>query len=364
MAIPYSRTIVGGLPWYSALIVLGILAAIWLAGREESRLGLPEDTAVDLALAAVPCGIVGARLYYVLMSWERFAADPVRILYIWEGGIAIYGAVVGGALGIWMYAQRRKLSFATLADLVAPGLLLAQAIGRWGNYFNMEAYGPQILDSRLQFFPLAVLIPHDGVYMWHAATFFYESLWNFAGFIMLWSIRKRQIQKGQVFAWYLLIYGSGRFIIEQLRQDSLYLGSMRVSQYVSLLVCAAAVFVLLRWTFGKEKKRFWVALACAALWMMRWFCLTRDALYAALMVMAGITAIWLVRKQPRWLILLSLSLLLDGLGLTLVIMQWPMAETLGVGLHAAFCSLTLPLSVLALCCTKEAEEEPPCRLER
>lgn len=364
MAIPYSRTIVGGLPWYSVLIVLGILAAVWLAGKEERRLGLPQDTAVDLALAAVPCGIVGARLYYVIMRWESFAADPVRVLYIWEGGIAIYGGVIGGALGLWLYARRKKLSFAALADLVAPGLLLAQAIGRWGNYFNMEAYGPQIADARLQFFPLAVLIPRNGAYVWHAATFFYESMWNFAGFAALWRIRKRQTQKGQLFAWYLLFYGSGRFVIEQLRQDSLYLGQLRVSQVVSLVVCAAAAFVLLRRAFDKGNGCFFAALACAALWMARWACLEQHALYAGLMLAAAMAAVWLARKQSHAWMLLTAALLLDATGLTLAIVPWPLAGTLGAGMHAAFCSLTLPVGVMALCGTKEAKEEPPCRLER
>lgn len=364
MAIPYSRTIVGSLPWYSLLIVLGILAAVWLAGREESRLGLPQDTAVDLALAAVPCGIVGARLYYVLMSWESFAADPMRVLYVWEGGIAIYGGVIGGALGIWLYARRKKLSFAVLADLVAPGLLLAQAIGRWGNYFNMEAYGPQIVDARLQFFPLAVLIPQDGAYGWHAATFFYESMWNLAGFIALWSIRKRQTQKGQVFAWYLLFYGSGRFVIEQLRQDSLYLGQLRVSQVVSLVVCAAAAFVLLRCAFGRGNQRFFAALACTALWMARWGCLDRHVQYAVLMLAAYAIAMRIVRKQPRLLILLIAAMLVDAAGLALAVMPWALTETLGSGLHAAFCSLTLPVGMVLLCCTKDVKEEPPCRLGR
>ena len=167
MAIPYSRTLLGPLQWYSVLIVTGILVAIWLAGREERRLGLPRDTVIDLALIVIPCGIIGARLYYVAMTWELFRDNPVSILYIWEGGIAIYGGVIGGALGAWGYARRKKLPFLKLMDMVVPGLLLAQAIGRWGNYFNMEAYGPEITNLAFQFFPLGVLIPSAGGYGWH-----------------------------------------------------------------------------------------------------------------------------------------------------------------------------------------------------
>ena len=195
---------------------------------------------IDLALIVIPCGIIGARLYYVAMTWELFRDNPVSILYIWEGGIAIYGGVIGGALGAWGYARRKKLPFLKLMDMVVPGLLLAQAIGRWGNYFNMEAYGPEITDPAFQFFPLGVLIPSAGGYVWHMATFFYESLWNAAGFAALWAMRRRVREPGGVTCWYLLIYGSGRFIIERLREDSLYLGGLRVSQYLSLILCLAA----------------------------------------------------------------------------------------------------------------------------
>ena len=146
MAIPYSRTLFLGVSWYSVLIVAGILCAILLAEQEERRRKLPKDTVIDLALWVIPFGIVGARLYYVLMSLDQFRANPVSVLYIWEGGIAIYGAVIGGALGAWIYARRKKLPFLRLLDMAAPGLLLAQAIGRWGNYFNMEAYGPEIIN--------------------------------------------------------------------------------------------------------------------------------------------------------------------------------------------------------------------------
>ena len=111
MAIPYSRTLLGPLQWYSVLIVTGILVAIWLAGREERRLGLPRDTVIDLALIVIPCGIIGARLYYVAMTWELFRDNPVSILYIWEGGIAIYGGVIGGAVTTALFCKIRKIKF-------------------------------------------------------------------------------------------------------------------------------------------------------------------------------------------------------------------------------------------------------------
>ena len=245
MAIPYSRFLVGSLPWYSVLMVTGILTAYLLGTREEKRLGLPKDSMLDMVLVAVPCGIVGARLYYVLMSLDQFRSDPLSALFIWEGGVAIYGAVIGGALGVWLMCAIRKRSFGVLLDISAPGLALAQAIGRWGNYFNREAYGPVITNPAWQFFPAGVLIDIGDAPVWHVATFFYESVWNVAVFIALWSIRKRMKRRGDLFFWYMAMYGAGRFLVEQLRMDSLYLFGLRASQYLSLTMClaVAAVFV-------------------------------------------------------------------------------------------------------------------------
>ncbi|MEG2208876.1 MAG: prolipoprotein diacylglyceryl transferase [Clostridia bacterium] len=346
MAIPYSRTIFGNVAWYSVLIVFGILLAIWLGTREEKRLGLPKDTMIDLALIVVPCGIVGARLYYVAMTWQVFAQNPISILYIWEGGVAIYGAVIGGALGAFVYGRRKKLSFWKLVDCVAPGLLLAQAIGRWGNYFNMEAYGPQITNAAFQFFPFGVLIPNGDGYVWHMATFFYESLWNFCSFIALWLLRKRQKQSGNVFCWYLLLYGSGRFIIEQLREDSLYIGSMRVSQYLSLVLCALAAALLL-WRAAKGRRgAVAIGAIAAALLLARWFCLQSPWLYGAIAVaaIACCTALCLHAGSKRTLGWLLLPALLDALGLVLMtsgVIPAPFA----LYAHTVLCSLTLPLYI-------------------
>ena len=342
MAIPYSRTIFGSLPWYSVLIVSGIALAIWLAGREEKRLGLPKDTAVDLALVVVPCGIVGARLYYAAMNWQAFSADPWSVLRVWEGGIAIYGAVIGGAIGAWVYARQKKQSFGTLADIVAPGLLLAQAIGRWGNYFNMEAYGPVITDEWLQFFPMAVLIPQVDGYAWHAATFFYESVWNLCGFAALWMMRKKQSGGGRLFAWYLIIYGSGRFIIEQLRQDSLYLGPLRVSQYLSLVLCIAAGLFLLHRSWKDQPKQLVPAVVCLLLWVTRWAFIENAAVYALLMLSAGICAVWLARHEKSSLVWLTAALCLDGFGLLSGLMDGP------VQLHTVLCSVSLPVGLWAI----------------
>ncbi len=348
MAIPYSRTLVGGIPWYSVLIVLGIMAALFLAGREEKRYGLPADTAVDLALLVVPFGIVGARLYYVAMTWEMFAARPLSILYVWEGGLAIYGGVIGGSLAAAVYARRKKLSFARLADMIVPGLLLAQAIGRWGNYFNMEAYGPAIDNPLFQFFPAGVLIAQDGGYVWHMATFFYESLWNFCGFLALWRLRRRFEKPGDMVCWYLLIYGSGRFIIEQLRQDSLYLGGLRVSQYVSLAVCVLSAAVLV-YRYAPCHKRI-MGWAAAGLWIARWALLGQTAAYGAVMAGAWALALGLIGHRGGWRLALAAgALALDAAGLVCQAAGAPFSPVFATYVHAALCSVTLPMGLRALC---------------
>ena len=239
------RLAFGIVPWYSLIIVSAIALGIYLCGREERRLGLPKDTAIDSALWAIPLGIIGARLYYVAFTWEQFSGDPVRILYVWEGGVAIYGALLGGLLGVWLNARRKKISLLTVLDMIAPSVLLAQALGRWGNYFNMEAYGEAVTNPAWQFFPFAVQIPGAEGGTWHLATFFYESVWNFVSFILLMAFRKRMKRRGDVFLWYLLLYGAGRAVVEGLRLDSLMWlnGAIRVSQWVSFMAMAAVFMV-------------------------------------------------------------------------------------------------------------------------
>lgn len=253
-AVPYSRYIFGSLPWYSVLIVSGILICFILCSREEKRLQLPQDTVLDLALWVVPAGIIGARTYYVAFEWKQFASDPISILQIWNGGLAIYGAVIGGALAILLFCWRKKTSPLLLMDMIAPTLALAQSIGRWGNYFNMEAYGGHITNPTWQFFPVGVLIPHGGVYDWHMATFFYESVWDFSVFLVLWFIiRKKKERNGVVSLWYMLLYGTGRFFIEGLRTDSLMLGPLRVSQWLSAgLVLSAATILIVLGVFNRR----------------------------------------------------------------------------------------------------------------
>ena len=237
MSITYRRYIIGKLHWYGALISAGVIAALLLCMREEKRRGLKEDTIIDLAFWAIPLALVGARIYYAVFNWQAFSDDPLSVFRIWEGGIAIYGAIIGGLIGVLIFSKRRKMNPFILTDIIVPGLALAQGIGRWGNYFNMEAYGREITNTSLQFFPICVQIPSGSGYSWHMATFFYESCWDIAVFAALWFIiRKRSQHPGTLTLWYLLLYGIGRSIIEGLRTDSLMMGPLRVSQVLSLVL--------------------------------------------------------------------------------------------------------------------------------
>ena len=235
------RLLFGVIPIYGLLIAGAMALGVYLCSRQEKRLGLPKDTAVDFALWVLPAAIVGARLYYVAFQWPLYAAEPLRILELWEGGLAIYGGVIGGALAVFAFSRIRHVPFGTLADMIAPALILSQAIGRWGNFFNGEAYGRLIENPALQWFPLAVNV--DGA--WHMAAFFYESLWDLLGFLVLWLTRKKTARPGNLFLLYLIWYGLGRAFIEGLRTDSLMLGPLRVSQVLSILLCLGAAATLL-----------------------------------------------------------------------------------------------------------------------
>ena len=247
---------IGGLSvrWYGVCIALGILAGIALAALRERRYRLPRDTALDLALCGVPAAILGARLYYVVFSWEAYADHPISALYIWEGGLAIYGGILGGLIGGFLYARAKRLRFLALCDLAAPGFAMGQAIGRWGNFFNQEAYGIAATQPWQQRFPISVFIQADG--QWHLATFFYESAWCLMiACFLLWAERRDWFKApGDTFLTYALLYAAERSLVEGLRTDSLYLGPLRVSQALSLLGVFTCAAVLI-WRRTKKIKK-------------------------------------------------------------------------------------------------------------
>ncbi|MBQ3574538.1 MAG: prolipoprotein diacylglyceryl transferase [Clostridia bacterium] len=233
------------LRWYGMLIALGVVCAVLVALRREKALGIEKDTTLNLALVCVPVGIICARIYYVIFSWENYAGSLRDILDIRQGGLAIYGGVIGGVIAGAIYSAVKKVKLARLADLAAPSLALGQCIGRWGNFFNQEAYGGAILDPKLQFFPLGVFIEGSG---WHFATFFYESLWCAIIVCLLLAGEKKRVfrRSGDIALWYLILYAAERSFVEGLRTDSLYIGPLRVSQLISIIVMfiVACVFAL------------------------------------------------------------------------------------------------------------------------
>ena len=227
-----------GIYWYGIILGLGVLFGMLLCLKQAKHYGIHEDNLLDLVLMGVPLGILGARIYYVLFYLDRFrntdgSLNWGSIVAIWDGGLAIYGTVIAVFLMAFLYCRRKHIRLGAMTDLCVMGLMLGQAIGRWGNLFNGEAYGYPVQSAFWQFFPVAVQV--DGV--WHLATFFYESCWDLAGFIVLWRYRLRARRAGDVFFLYLLWYGAGRTIIEGLRTDSLMLGPIRVSQLLSLALC-------------------------------------------------------------------------------------------------------------------------------
>lgn len=232
-----------GISWYAILIVSAIIIGYFLCTNEAQKQHLPHDLIIDFLLYAIPLGIICARLYYVIFRFNMYSEDILAIFDIREGGLAIYGGIIGGLIAAHLVCKKHKTSVLTLLDIVAPALVLGQGIGRWGNYINMEAYGLRIVEENLQFFPFAVEIPVGNVWYWHMATFFYEFCWDILVFAVLLFIRRHRRRTGDVFCWYLLLYCSGRAVIEGLRTDSLTFISefVRISQILSALAALAVV---------------------------------------------------------------------------------------------------------------------------
>lgn len=230
--------------WYALCILTGLFVAIYLAQKEAPRKKIKPDDVVDFILWAFPLAILGARLYYVIFQWQDYAADPIKIFAIWEGGIAIYGGLITGAMVLFVYSYYHLIDPLDFLDITAPGVMIAQSIGRWGNFINQEAYGGAV--KSLDYLP-GFIRDHmyiDGSY--RQPTFLYESLWNLLGFAIILVLRRRPrlLKQGEVTFFYLMWYGFGRFIIEGLRTDSLMLGSLRVSQWLSLVLVLAGLALL------------------------------------------------------------------------------------------------------------------------
>ncbi|MCZ8522178.1 MULTISPECIES: prolipoprotein diacylglyceryl transferase [Paenibacillus] len=278
--------------WYGIILGLAALTGLMLAVQEGKRFGIPSDFFMDMLLVGVPSAIIGARIYYVAFQWDDYKDNPITALYIWEGGIAIYGALIGAIIGAGLYFRRKGYSFWRIADICAPGLIIGQAIGRWGNFINKEAHGGPVDEAFLTgnlHLPgwIVSQMQINGTY--YHPTFLYESLWNLAGLLLLFVLRRQSfLRAGELFLSYFVWYGIGRFFIEGIRTDSLAFtgpewlaglmhglwapmtllgftagdmsmngGNVRVSQMLSILIILGAILLMIvRRAVGASSERY------------------------------------------------------------------------------------------------------------
>lgn len=239
--------------WYGLIIVCGMIAAVVYTYLQSHRHGLIFDDLLDIALSSIIPGVIGARLYYVFFDWlshpEKYGTF-YDVIAIWEGGLAIYGGLIFGVIGAIVALKIKKIRIPTMLDCAFPGILLAQSIGRWGNFINMEAYGAETTwFIRMRLSSESNLIATEV-----HPTFLYESLWNLVGFILLTILFKKRKFDGQIFLIAVSWYGLGRFFIEGLRQDSLYIGQFRISQVLAAVLFIGALGLLI-YGFIKYRER-------------------------------------------------------------------------------------------------------------
>ncbi len=244
--------------WYSFLILCGILLALYLADKEAKKHDLPKDVVFDAGFWVVIFGILGARLYYVIFNFSLYKNDLIGIFEVWNGGLAIHGGIIAGFITLLAYCKMNKLPLWKLTDIAVPSIIIAQAIGRWGNFFNSEAHGPVTTLENLQRLHIPNFIIKGmnigGIY--YHPTFLYESLWCLLGFVVLLLVRRyyRYLKTGQLTCIYLMWYGVGRLFIESLRTDSLMIGNIKVAQLVSLLFILIGLLCFIYLCFNRLKK--------------------------------------------------------------------------------------------------------------
>ncbi|MFR4720538.1 MAG: prolipoprotein diacylglyceryl transferase [Streptococcus sp.] len=237
--------------WYAICIVSGLILAVYLSMKEAPRKKIDPDDIIDFILIAFPLAIVGARLYYVIFEWGYYSQHLGEIFAIWNGGIAIYGGLLTGALVLYLFSRRRLIEPIDFLDIAAPSVMIAQSIGRWGNFFNQEAYGAAV--KSLNYLPSFI---RDQMYIdgsYRQPTFLYESIWNLLGFLLILILRRKPqfLRQGEVTAFYLIWYGFGRMIIEGMRTDSLMFAGLRVSQWLSMILILVGLAIII---YQRRKK--------------------------------------------------------------------------------------------------------------
>lgn len=233
--------------WYALLIVSGMILAFLYAAYRSKQEGISFDDLLDITIFTVVFAIIGARLYYVLTSLDKYDSF-LEMIAIWNGGLAIYGAIIAGAITVFVVCKIKKIPFLKMFDAAAPAVMIGQIIGRWGNFCNGEAYGSEIFEGEFFYFIRMGLIPNiesSTVMHYFHPTFLYESLWNLVGLILIHFLYKKKKFDGQVVLMYLTWYGFGRMLIEGLRTDSLYVGVFRISQVVGFLCFVIGTILLI-----------------------------------------------------------------------------------------------------------------------
>ena len=235
--------------WYSVIVLTAILLGSFLFLKAAKKEGYNEEFLTNTIFYVIIFSIIGARLYYVLFNLGYYFKHPLEIIAVWNGGLAIHGGIIGGTLCLLYHTLKYKKSFLRLTDLIVPSLILGQAIGRWGNFFNSEAHGPQVAKEVLEKLPIPKFVINgmniDGIY--YHPTFFYESIWCIIGFVILIVLSKKvKLRRGGLTGIYFIWYSIARFFIEGLRTDSLMLGSIKVAQLISVLLFILGLYLLFR----------------------------------------------------------------------------------------------------------------------
>ena len=241
--------------WYSVLILTAFIIGYFLVVNRCKKVGISQTFITDLSFYLIIFCILGARIYYCLFNLDYYLKNLIDIFKIWEGGLAIHGGIIAGILTIYFYSRKKEISLLKLLDIFAPALVLGQAIGRWGNFFNMEAYGPEVALSTLQNLNIPKFII-EGMYIdsaYHHPTFLYESIGCLVIFIIIILIRNvKKIKTGQIASLYFIFYGIIRFLIEGLRQDSLMFFNLKAAQLISILMFVIGLYLFIRPYIKKE----------------------------------------------------------------------------------------------------------------
>ena len=234
--------------WYSIMILLGVIIGCYIVIKESKKYNISKEKMSDILFYTIIFGIIGARLYYVIFNLDYYLNNPVDIIKVWEGGLAIHGGIIAGILYLIYYTKKNNIKLLLMTDICIPGLLIGQALGRWGNFFNKEAHGPMVSLEYLKQLHLPKFIINgmniNGIY--YIPTFFYESIWCIIGLIIILLFRRiKKIKLGQITGFYLIWYGIGRYVIESYRTDSLMINTLKQAQIISIIMILIGIILLI-----------------------------------------------------------------------------------------------------------------------